>query len=219
MLVDASSLSNAVRYLAEREPVLHALYAENGLPPLWHREGGFATIVALILEQQVSLASARAANRRLVDVLGGEVDAAGLLELSDQDLRAVGFSRQKADYCRDLATEVLAGRFDASHLESLDDGAARSRLQGLRGVGPWTAECYLLFCLRRPDAWPTGDRALYVSMRDVFDLGEVPSPMDGDDRALRWSPWRSVAARMLWHDYLRRRGLDPHGLGTSDGGG
>lgn len=158
-------------------------------------------MVRLILEQQVSLASADAAFRRLSEALD-TVDPEPFLELDDATLRAIGFSRQKTGYARGLAQGIVWGTIDLQHLGSLADKEVIERLQTIKGIGPWTASNYLLFVLGRPDAWPTGDRALYVSMTKVLDLGEVPDRDVADEIAERWRPYRAVAARMLWHDYL-----------------
>lgn len=191
--------------LASSDSRLGRLYAANGAPPLWGRESGFPTLVKIVLEQQVSLDSAAAAFGNLHAALG-TVDPAGFLELDDAQLKTVGFSRQKAGYCRGIATGILDGSIDLDELESLDDETAHHRLKAIRGIGPWTADVYLLFVLRRPDVWPTGDRALVVSMAESLPLDEIPSYEDADVMAAAWQPWRSVAARMLWHAYLLKRG-------------
>jgi len=204
--LNTRTLRAAARDLASRDPRLGASVAHHGPPPLWAREPGFATLVHVILEQQVSLASAQAAFDRLADALGGAVAPTGLLRLSDDELRAIGFSRQKAGYARGLATAVLDG-LDLGVLGALDDVEVRATLTSLKGVGRWTADVYLTMCLLRPDAWPHGDLALATSAQAVLGLAERPSYDDLEDRAAAWRPYRAVAARILWHDYLRVRGL------------
>ena len=192
----------AVGALTANDPRLAALVARNGNPPLWRRPEGFATLVKMILEQQVSLASAAAAYRRLEHTLGS-VGPAGFLELSDQSLLEIGFSRQKAGYCRGLASGLLDGRIELDRLGEIDDDEVRRRLVAIRGVGPWTANVYLMFALGRPDVWPPGDRALLVALGSL--LGRPPlESTEAVKYATRWRPWRSVAARILWHDYLAR---------------
>ena len=186
------------------DPVLAGLAERNGVPPLWPREPGFATLLRLVLEQQVSLASANAAFRRLEDSIG-VVEPAAFLELDDEQLRVIGFSRQKAEYARAIAAGVIEGSIDLDLPVDLSEDDAIERLTAIRGVGPWTAACYLLFALRRPDVWPHGDRALEVSIGRVYGL---PRPADShvaNERALAWRPFRAVAARMLWHEYLGGR--------------
>ncbi len=181
------------------------MHQRHGAPPLWAREEGFATLVKIILEQQVSLASAAAAFTNLEARLG-VVAPDAFLGLNDSELRLIGFSRQKAGYCRGLATALLDGSLSLGNLASVDDAAARATLLGIRGVGPWTADVYLLFALQRPDVWPPGDRALVVSMAENLGLPAVPTYEEAAAIAGRWAPWRSVAARMMWHAYLAKRG-------------
>jgi len=162
--------------------------------------------VHLILEQQVSLASAQAAFDRLRATLDGSVEPAGLLALNEAELRTVGFSRQKAGYARTLANAMLDG-FDLEELDAMSDDEVRRALTAMPGIGPWTADIYLTMCLLRPDVWPHGDLALATSARDLLELGERPTFAELGALAERWHPYRAVAARILWHDYLQRRGL------------
>lgn len=200
------SLRAAARHLAGSDPALGASVGRYGPPPLWAREPGFDTLVHLILEQQVSLASGKAAFDRLEAALGGRIGPAGLLRLSDTQLREIGFSRQKTGYARELATAVLDG-FDLQGLAALDDDGVRTSLTALKGIGRWTADVYLTMCLLRPDVWPRGDLALAASAHAVLGLDGRPGDDDLEGLASRWRPYRAVAARILWHDYLRRRGL------------
>jgi len=198
------SLLAGVRALTSADPALAASVERFGQPPLWAREPSFATLVHLILEQQVSLASALAAFGRLGNALG-EVTPEAFLTLDDAALRAIGFSRQKAGYARDLAL-ALADGFDLAALERLANDEVRSELLRLRGVGRWTADVYLTMCLRRPDVWPRGDLALETGVMDL--LGLEVRPIDGELTAIaeRWRPLRAVAARIVWHHYLDLRG-------------
>jgi len=173
---------------------------------MWDRDPTYATLVHLILEQQVSLASAQAAFDKLRGALGASIEPAGLLELSDAELRAVGFSRQKAGYARTLARAMLDG-FDLGALSLMPDDEVRLALTAMPGIGPWTADIYLTMCLLRPDVWPHGDLALATSARDLLELDERPTFAELGALAERWHPYRAVAARILWHDYLQRRGL------------
>jgi DNA-3-methyladenine glycosylase II len=198
-----ASLHAAVDDLARRDADLARIVDRIGPPPLWAREPGFPTLVLLILEQQVSLASARAAFNRLEAAVGA-VTPAGVLALSDDELRGVGFSRQKTGYARDLATAIQRGVFDPAHLAGLDDDGVRRTLTARKGIGPWTAEIYLLMVLRRPDAWPIGDLALATAAQQVKGLAQRPTPADLTALAEGWRPWRAVAARLLWHHYLAR---------------
>jgi DNA-3-methyladenine glycosylase II len=203
LLLTEASLSSAVEELARRDPDLAQIVVRHGLPPLWPREPGFPTLVLLILEQQVSLASARAAFNRL-EAVTGAVTPASLLVLTDEQMRSIGFSRQKASYARGLAEAIQAGRFDPSRLVKLPDEEVRRVLTAFRGIGPWTAEIYLLMVLRRADAWPAGDLALAIAAQQVKGLAQRPAPAELGALAEAWRPWRAVAARLLWHHYLSR---------------
>jgi DNA-3-methyladenine glycosylase II len=200
------TLQQAAHELSVADPQLGASVDRYGPPPMWDRDPTYATLVHLILEQQVSLASAQAAFDKLRGALGASIEPAGLLELSDAELRAVGFSRQKAGYARTLARAMLDG-FDLGALSLMPDDEVRLALTAMPGIGPWTADIYLTMCLLRPDVWPHGDLALATSARDLLELGERPTFAELGALAERWHPYRAVAARILWHDYLQRRGL------------
>lgn len=188
--------------LAAGDPHLGALVRLHGLPRFFEREPGFAALVLLILEQQVSLASARAAFDRLLAL--GPLTPGSLLTRDDDALRRAGFSRQKRGSVRALAAAV-GGGFDLPGLAGLADDEVCRRLTALPGIGPWTADVYLLACLRRPDVWPVGDRALRVAAGEVLGLDAAPGQAELEGIGGRWRPHRSVAARLLWHSYLSRR--------------
>lgn len=191
----------ALAVLAGQVPPFAEVLARLGPPPLWDRPPGFATLVHIVLEQQVSLASASAAFQRLIARLD-EVNPAAFLTLDDAELLAAGFSRQKAACCRGLAGEILSGTLDLDALQWLDDDAVRARLTRVKGIGSWTAEIYLLMVLLRPDAWPRGDLALAGAARDLFGLAARPSSADLERMAQDWRPYRAAAARILWNHYL-----------------
>lgn len=163
----------------------------------------------IVLGQQVSLASARSALSRLEGAAGG-TDPASIVAVGEASLRSAGITRQKARYVVDLAEAVLVGRLDLEAIGRLPDEAVIERLVALRGVGRWTADIYLLMGLGRPDVWPSGDLALIVAARAVKGLPTAAPPAEVAGVADGWRPFRSTAARMLWHDYLlrRRRQLD-----------
>ena len=198
------SLQHAARTLAANDPALGASVERFGPPPLWAREPSFATLVHLILEQQVSLASALAAFDRL-KVATGDVMPATFLTLDDRTLREIGFSRQKAGYARDLAIALNDG-FDLAALDRMADDEVRRSLIGLRGIGRWTADVYLTMCLLRPDVWPHGDQALATGAMELLALPERPTFDELEALAERWHPYRAVAARIVWHHYLGVRG-------------
>ena len=198
------TLPLAVAALARRDRDLARIVETHGAPPLWARRPGFATLVRIILEQQVSLASADAAYTRLVKALG-RVTPRRFLTLDHRRLKRIGFSRQKTTYGRGLARAVVEGTVDLRRLETLDDAGVRAELVQLKGIGPWTADIYALMALRRPDIWPPGDLALLESLRAVKRRRAIPSDDQAARLAERWRPWRAVAARLLWHRYLRTR--------------
>ena len=196
-----SRLLAAVDDLAAADPALGAVVERFGPPPLWAREPGFPTLVHLILEQQVSLASAQAAFDRLraaADPLTPET----MLRLDDAQLLAVGFSRQKARYARALATAVDDGSLDIDGLAGLDDDEVDAALTALPGIGPWTSTIYRLMVLLRPDAWPVHDIALAQALAELRGLDARPDAGAMLGLAEAWRPWRAVAARILWHHYL-----------------
>jgi DNA-3-methyladenine glycosylase II len=198
------ALLRATRELTERDPDLAAVVDAYGAPPLWAREPGFHTLLHIILEQQVSLASAKAAYTRLVAATERLVPER-FLALSDAELKDIGFSRQKAAYGRALADALLEGRLDLVRIETLEDAEVRQRLTAVKGIGSWTADIYLLMVLRRPDAWPTGDLALAIAAQRVKRLRRKPTPEALERLGRSWRPWRAVAARILWHYYLSSR--------------
>jgi DNA-3-methyladenine glycosylase II len=201
--LDETLLAQGVAELIARDADLAAIHARLGLPPLWPREPGFPTLVHIILEQQVSIASALATFdklRALVDPL----TPAGVLTLDDETLRGIGFSRQKTAYVRHLANAVVTGSLDVDALETLSDEQVRGQLVALKGIGPWSAEVYLLMALRRADAWPAGDLALVVAAQTIKGLPQRPDAATLIEIAEAWRPWRAVAARLLWHHYLNK---------------
>ena len=198
------TLATAVDELAARDADLRAVVERYGPPPLWDRAPGFPTLVHIVLEQQVSLASARAAFDRL-RAAADPLTPARFLELDDTALLAIGFSRQKARYVRALSRALLEGSLDLVALDGLDDDAADRALLAIPGIGPWTSTIYRLMVLLRPDAWPTADIALATALGEVKGLGRRPSPDEMLVLAEPWRPWRAVAARILWHDYLEKR--------------
>jgi len=195
----------AVGELAARDARLARIVDDYGPPPLWARPPGFPTLVRIILEQQVSLASAAALFAKFERYCDGTVTAARVAESGEAGLLAIGFTRQKARYVVGLARQIESGTVALDRIARLPDDAARDALVLIPGVGPWTAGVYLLMALQRPDVWPPGDLGLHKSMAEVRGLKVVPRSEQAAAYARRWSPWRAVAARLLWHAYLSRR--------------
>lgn len=203
-LEDESFVAYA-RELAQRDPAIGAVVEAYGLPTFWRRPASFATLVLLVVEQQVSLASAKAVFDRLMAALG-TVTPETLALASPDLLGQVGLTRQKQRYVQLLANAVLDGTFDLGGLAALPDSEARRQLLALTGIGPWTADVYLLSALGRPDMWPVGDRALQVGVGEVLGHQVVPTPIELEALGEPWRPVRAVAARLVWHAYLCRRG-------------
>jgi DNA-3-methyladenine glycosylase II len=195
------TFAQAVRRLARRDCDLGRVVKRFGTPPMWEREEGFPTLLLIILEQQVSLASARAAFNRLLAV-ASPLTPEKFLQLGDDELKAVGFSRQKTAYGRHLARAILRGELDLAGLCLRDDESVKTQLMKIKGIGNWTADIYLLMGLRRPDIWPRGDLALAAAIRDLKGLKQKPTLEDLEEIGEKWRPWRAVAARILWHYYL-----------------
>lgn len=203
--LDETTLIEASEWLARRDEALASVLARYGYPPLWSREPGFATLVHIILEQQVSLASANAAFRRLRE-LAHPITPERFLQLSEEALRQAGFSRQKIAYTRHLALSVAEGNLNLEQLASLPDEEVRIELKRIKGIGNWTADIYLSECLLRPDILPQGDIAMQEAFRALKGLPQRPAHPEFEALTAHWRPWRSVGTRMLWHFYLCERG-------------
>jgi len=202
-LIDESNLPRIARKLAKNDQHLAKVVKLYGPPPLWQREPGFATMLQIILEQQVSLASAKACFDKLTTRVGA-VTPEKLLLSTDPQLKADGFSRQKAAYARQLADAIVNNHIDLDVISSKADHEAARELMKLKGIGQWTSDIYLLMALGRPDVMPKGDIALHAAWHK---LSGDPRPTASEfiEIAKRWRPYRSVAARLLWHYYLSER--------------
>ena len=205
-ILNEEIFSQGVRLLTDRDEHLAEVVKTYGRPPLWVREPGFPTLVYIILEQQVSLASAKAAFDRLQAAVK-PLTPRRFLKLNDVELLRIGFSRQKTLYTRLLAESLARRHFDLRCLHDLPDDSAHKMLVAFKGIGRWTADIYLLSALRRPDIWPTGDLALATAVQEVKRLDKRPTPEKLEALSAPWRPWRAVAARLFWHAYLCKRGL------------
>lgn len=199
------SLRPALEALAERDQDIAAAYTACGLPPVRGTPVGFAGLIHTIVGQQVSAAAARAIMARL-EAAARPMTPRALLKLDEEALRRVGLSRPKVRYCRGLAEDLSSGRLDLAEVHELDDAEAIERITRVKGLGRWSAECYLLFALKRPDIWPADDLAVQTAMQRLKRLAARPTTKVMDRLAEPWRPHRSAAARLLWHSY-RHPGL------------
>ncbi len=171
---------------------------------MWARRPGFSTLIHIVLEQQVSIVAARSLFRRIRDQLG-DMTPELIVGRGIAGLHRLGLTRQKAAYCHGLARAALDGSLRLSEIARGADRDGRAALLALRGIGPWSADIYYLMALRRPDVWPVGDLALAAAMQEVKTLRARPDTRQQLAISAGWAPWRSVAARLLWHYYLTTR--------------
>lgn len=192
--------------LARRDKDLRAIIKEHGYPPMWTRPATFQTLILTILEQQVSLASAFAAFKKLRARIG-YVTPAKILSLSDEDLRSCYFSRQKIVYARELANAIQSKSLQLKKLEQAHEEEVRLTLKAIKGIGDWTVDVYLMHALQRTDLFPLGDIALVNSLKTVKKLPKDISKEKMLAIAEAWRPNRTIAAMILWHDYIKKRGI------------
>ena len=193
------------QHLTAMDNSLAAISATYGYPPMWTRPNTFSTLVLTILEQQVSLAAAFAAFKKLSELLP-QITPEGVLNLNDETLRACYFSRQKISYVRGLAFTIMEGKLDLHALEQEEDEAIRERLTRLKGIGDWTVDIYLLHALQRADVFPTGDLALVNAIRMIKEDKSL------DKHAILamaepWRPYRSIATMLFWHYYIQKKNI------------
>ena len=191
----------AIETLAAEDADLAAIVARHGPPTFRTRPAGFPTLLYIILEQQVSLASAKATYDKVL-ALVETLTPASYLALGDDTLRAAGLSRQKLRYTRLVAEAIEAGALPIDRLQRKTDDEVRTLLTAITGVGRWTADCYLMLALRRPDLWPVGDLALVKAVQAVKGLAERPGHERLEELGERYRPYRSVATQLYWHHYL-----------------
>lgn len=200
-MLTQKSLALAARELAARDETLAAILATYGDPPLWRRATGFTTLVHIILEQQVSLKSAKSMLTRLQ----GSIEPftpLRFVELGDEHLKGLGVTRQKSSYLLHLSSSIVSGELSFAKLARMNDNDARLALTRIKGIGSWSADVYLLMAMRRADIWPSGDLALAVAMKELKGLAYRPGSEELETLAEQWRPHRAVAARMLWQFYL-----------------
>ncbi|HRG24585.1 MAG TPA: DNA-3-methyladenine glycosylase 2 family protein [Chitinophagaceae bacterium] len=192
--------------LARKDRDLKGIILEYGYPPMWTRPATFQTLILTILEQQVSLASAYAAFKKLREKIG-YVTPAKILAMTDEEMRAVYFTRQKMGYARELARAIQSRKLVLKQLEPLSDEEVRAHLIQLKGIGHWTIDVYLMHALQRTDLFPLGDIALVNSLKLIKKLPSDISKADMLNIAEAWRPNRTIAAMLLWHAYIKRKGI------------
>jgi DNA-3-methyladenine glycosylase II len=198
------TLARAAKLLARRDEDLALILKQYGPPPLWSRRPGFGTLVQIILEQQVSLASAAALFARLQRSII-PFRPYEMLSLGEPHLKSIGLTRQKTAYCLHLSQLLSDKHLKLSQLSRLSDEEAKAKLMEVKGIGSWSADIYLLMALRRPDIWPASDLALAIAVKRLKELKFRPDTDELNEIGDRWRPFRSVAARMLWQYYLAQR--------------
>jgi DNA-3-methyladenine glycosylase II len=194
------------RQLAAQDTDFQRIIDTHGIPPMWTREPTYATLVHIILEQQVSIVAAKACFEKLKFKVGKVVPEYVLL-LTDEDMKACGFSRQKTNYARILGQEILNGSLVLENLQHLDNEQVRAEIKRIKGLGDWSADIFLMFALQRSDMFPIGDLALVNGLKTLKNLPKETSKEALLDIAESWRPYRSVATFLVWHDYIVRKGI------------
>jgi len=203
-LFDATNFKQHCKCLSKKDLHLKSILDTHGHPPLWKRKHGFETLIHIILEQQVSLASAKAALNKLKEKIG-TVTPVKVLALTDAELKACYFSRQKIIYARHLAEAIINKQLNLKQLANAPDEVVRTELKKIKGIGDWTVDVYLMMVLQRTDLFPLGDIALVNSLKEVKLLPKHTTKEELLIIADQWKPYRTVAAFILWHSYLCRR--------------
>lgn len=190
--------------LAKKDKDLRGIIKTYGYPPMWTRPNTFESLVHIILEQQVSLASAKAALEKLREKIK-KITPAKVLVLTDEEMKTCYFSRQKMNYARHLAAAIVDGHLDLKRLETLPDQEIRKILVRLKGIGDWTVDVYMMFVLQRTDLFPVGDLAAVNTLKKIKNLSKETSSEEILEVTEKWKPYRTVATMILWHYYLSLR--------------
>jgi DNA-3-methyladenine glycosylase II len=190
--------------LIERDHDLAAITNRYGRPSQWQREPGFSTLIRIILEQQVSLSSAKKTFERLCKAIT-PLTPENFLKLDDIELKAIGFSKQKTRYGRELSQAIIKGKLDINALEKLDDLKVRKELTEIKGIGDWTTDMYLMMALQRSDIFPSKDLAVVTAVKEIKNLDHKLTLKQLESIAQLWQPYRTIATMILWHYYLNRK--------------
>jgi DNA-3-methyladenine glycosylase II len=206
IIATAADVGRGVEFLLAVEPRFARVVETHGIPPVRRVENNLPSLLNIITEQLISLKAAEAIWRR-IDARLHPFEPASILELGHDDLRQLGLSGAKARCFLAISAAVHRGELSFRNLDEMSDQAAYAALVSLPGIGPWTADIYVLAALGRADVCAAGDLALQVAAQDLFALNERPSPKAFMALAEAWRPWRSVAARLLWSHYRGLKGL------------
>lgn len=201
-----ANFSSICDLLSKKDLHLKTILRQYGYPPMWTRPANFQTLIHIILEQQVSLASAKAAFVKLKEKLV-IITPKKMLLLTDAEMKACYFSRQKIVYARHLAEAIVSKQLDLKKLSKLPDEKIREELKRIKGIGDWTVDIYLLFALQRTDIFPTGDLAMINAFKEIKQVEKQISKEEIITLSESWKPHRSVATMLLWHYYIQKRGL------------
>ena len=207
---DSDNFKKICNKLCRIDKDLHTIIRQYGHPPMWIRPATFQTLILFILEQQVSLASAYAAFKKLKEKVG-YVTPAKILSLTDEELRSCYFSRQKIIYARELARAVQSKQLRLNKISIAHEDEIRLELKKIKGIGDWTVDVYLMHALQRTDLFPLGDIALVNSLKETKQLPAHISKEEMLAIAEPWRPYRTVAAMILWHSYIKKRGIKLQG--------
>ncbi len=207
---DSTNFKKFCNKLCRIDKDLHSIIDQHGHPPMWTRPATFQTLILTILEQQVSLASAYAAFRKLKEKIG-YVTPEKILLLSDEELRSCYFSRQKIVYARELAKAIQSKQLRLKKFSNAPEAEIRHELKKIKGIGDWTVDVYLMHALQRSDLFPLGDIALVNSLKEVKKLHPQTTKEDMLAIAESWRPYRTIASMILWHAYIKKRGIKLQG--------
>lgn len=199
--LNKKSLHKAAYYLSTVDKDLARLLNNEGVPPLWGRKPGFATLIRIILEQQVSLASGKAMFKKLQKHIV-PFTPQHFNQLGIEYLKSLGVTRQKSAYLFNVANSIIDASLNFHVLHKAENTTAKDMLMKIKGIGSWTADIYLLMVLKRPDIFPSGDIAIINTIKIIKRLRSHPTEKKIIKIAEKWKPYRSVAARMLWQHYL-----------------
>ena len=199
-----ADIKTGVRALRRKCAIMRAVHDITGNPPLRRPSGGFPGLARIIVGQQLSIASAAAIWQR-TQALITPFEARRFRRLGDRRLRGAGLSGPKIKTLRAVAAAIDKGTLDLAALAAMDDAAVHEALTAVKGIGPWTADVYLMFCIGRADSWAPGDLALQIALQQAMDLPERPASDEMIELAEIWRPWRAVAARLLWAYYATVR--------------